>query len=190
MTPDTDEAWMTRLQNGDIGALEVLYHRYADRLMGFLYRMMDGDRNRAEDLLQDVFVRLATSHSHYDPKRSFRPWLFTIAANLARNAQRHRVFADVDDVEPAFSQMDPSADFSELHHMDRQLFQVLLDRSLGEISPDKRTAFLLRYQEHFSLAEIAEIQDCAIGTVKSRIYYTLRFLETTMIAFKPEHTRI
>lgn len=189
MTPDTDEAWMVRLQGGDAGALEVLYHRYADRLMGFLYRMLDGDRSRAEDLLQDVFVRLATSHRHFDPSRSFRPWIFTIAANLARNAHRHQAYTDPGEDAITLPHEDPSPASFQLDHLDRHLFQTLLDRSLLEISPEKRSAFLLRYQEHFSLAEIAEIQVCAIGTVKSRIFYTLRFLETTLTAFKPEHTR-
>ncbi len=184
--PFSDEHLMIRLQEGDTTALEAIYHRYADRLMGFLYHMMDGDGARAEDLLQDVFVRLATSASAFDPARSFRPWIFTIAANLARNAHRHRTFREVDSLDQVdLMTTSPQARYG-IDDLDQELFRSLLDQTLREIAPDKRTAFLLRYQEHLSLAEIAEIQNCAVGTVKSRIYYTLRFLESSMTTFRPE----
>ncbi len=182
----SDEYLMIRLQEGDTTALEALYHRYADRLMGFLYRMVDGDRARAEDLLQDVFVRLATSAHAFDSTRSFRPWIFTIAANLARNAQRLRAFREPDQLDITLDQATRPDTDQWMDTLDQELFKSLLDQTLRECAPDKRTAFLLRYQEHLSLAEIAEIQDCAIGTVKSRIFYTLRFLESSMMTFRPE----
>lgn len=177
---------MNRLQDGDHSALEALYHRYADRLMGFLYRMVDGDRLQAEDLLQDVFVRLATSSNRFDSSRIFRPWIFTIAANLARNAHQRQTYREVDDLHNIEIESAISNTSFAIDQLDHELFRSLLDQSLREIAPEKRTAFLLRYQEHLSLGEIAEIQDCAVGTVKSRIFYTLRFLESTMISFKPQ----
>ncbi|MCF8239128.1 MAG: sigma-70 family RNA polymerase sigma factor [Saprospiraceae bacterium] len=184
--PLSDEQLMIRLQEGDTAALEAIYYRYADRLMGFLYRMVDGDRARADDLLQDVFVRLATSASAFDPTRSFRPWIFTIAANLARNTQRnHTLRVAHHDNLPEFEEVYTKTDIS-IDQLDHDLFRSLLDQSLRVVAPDKRIAFLLRYQEHLSLAEIAEIQDCAIGTIKSRIFYTLRFLESSMTTFRPE----
>lgn len=182
----SDEQLMIRLQEGDTTALEAIYHRYADRLMGFLYRMMDGDRVQAEDLLQDVFVRLATTANNFDTTRTFRPWVFTIAANLARNAHRHRSYREMEGFPCAETEPAMSTSISEIDQLDQDLFHHVLDHSLQAIAPDKRTAFLLRYQEHLSLAEIAEIQNCAIGTVKSRIFYTLRFLQSTMTTFKPE----
>lgn len=182
----SDEQLMIRLQGGDTATLEVLYHRYAERLMGFLYRMVDGDRTKAEDLLQDVFVRLATTAKAFDPARSFRPWVFTIAANLARNAHRHRSYREMEGFPYVETELAMSTSISEIDQLDQDLFHNVLDHSLQAIAPDKRTAFLLRYQEHLSLAEIAEIQHCAIGTVKSRIFYTLRFLQSKMTTFKPE----
>lgn len=184
--PFSDEHLMIRLQEGDATALEVIYHRYADRLMGFLYRMMDGDRIQAEDLLQDVFVRLASTANNFDTTRTFRPWIFTIAANLARNAHRHNRFREVEDIHDAETEYAISSSNSSLDQLDQELFRTILDQSLRKIAPDKRTAFLLRYQEQLSLAEIAEIQNCAVGTVKSRIFYTLRFLQSSMIPFSPE----
>lgn len=177
---------MIRLQGGDTAALEVLYHRYAERLMGFLYRMVDGDRAKAEDLLQDVFVRLATTSSAFDPTRSFRPWVFTIATNLARNAQRYQSAREAD----SLNTLEHESSGTDVEHwidsLDLPSFHSLLNETLREIAPDKRTAFLLRYQEHLSLAEIAEIQDCATGTVKSRIFYTLRYLETALTMYRPQ----
>lgn len=184
--PFSDEQLMIRLQNGDTTALEAIYHRYADRLMGFLYRMMDGDRVQAEDLLQDVFVRLATTAKHFDTTRTFRPWLFTIAANLARNVHRQQSSRVDNEVKFVDTERATPVSPMTLDHFDQELFRSMLHHSLQELSPDKRIAFILRYQEHLSLAEIADIQDCAIGTVKSRIFYTLRFLESSMTTFRPE----
>ncbi|MBK7343645.1 MAG: RNA polymerase sigma factor [Saprospiraceae bacterium] len=137
----SDEQLMIRLQGGDTATLEVLYHRYAERLMGFLYRMVDGDRTKAEDLLQDVFVRLATTAKAFDPARSFRPWVFTIAANLARNAHRHRSYREMEGFPYVETELAMSTSISEIDQLDQDLFHNVLDHSLQAIAPDKRTAF-------------------------------------------------
>ena len=180
----SDEAWMIRLQGSDHAALEVLYHRYADRLMGFLYKMVSGDRALAEDLLHDVFLRVASQAQRFDAGRSFRAWVFTIAANLARN-QLRTIHREQEEVNPDLGILDSGDEDRLLHPIDQPQFARLLDQALDELSSAKRTAFLLRYQIHLPLEEIAEIQGCSTGTVKSRLFYTLRYLETRLHHFHP-----
>ena len=78
---------MEAVGRGDGPSLEVLVSRYHAQLLGFFFRMLAGDRATAEDLVQETFVKLLRQ-STYSPDRAFRPWLFAVAANLARDHLR------------------------------------------------------------------------------------------------------
>ena len=75
--------------NGDSRAFEVLVDRYQVRLLNFVYRMI-GDRERAEDLVQEAFLRVYRHLDRFDPARKFSTWPYTIASNLAKNELRNR----------------------------------------------------------------------------------------------------
>jgi DNA-directed RNA polymerase specialized sigma24 family protein len=78
---------MSAVMDGDPGALAELVRRHRGPLLGFFYRMLDGDRALAEDLVQETFVRLLRQRT-YAAGRAFKPWLYTVAANLARDHRR------------------------------------------------------------------------------------------------------
>src|SRR5262245_3055815 len=78
---------MSAVTGGDRQALEELVRRHQGPLLGFFYRMLDGDRALAEDLVQDTLLRLLRQRT-YQPGRAFRPWLYAIAANVARDHHR------------------------------------------------------------------------------------------------------
>jgi len=78
---------MAALMAGDRTALDELVRRHQGQLLGFFFRMLDGDRPQAEDLVQETFLRLLRQRT-YAPGRAFKPWLYAVATNLARDHLR------------------------------------------------------------------------------------------------------
>ena len=86
----TDEELMHFIINGEEFAFNELYKRYAKKLLGYFTRMLNYDKNMAEDALQDVFLKIAEAPTKFDNSRSFRTWVFTIASNQCKNFYRHQ----------------------------------------------------------------------------------------------------
>jgi len=84
-----DERLMELVVRGDERAFAALYDRYHGRLLNYFHRMLWHDRERARDMLQDLFTKLANRPASYDPARPFQTWLFSVANNMCKNAYRH-----------------------------------------------------------------------------------------------------
>lgn len=170
---------MQHFQRGKEAAFEELYQRYSKRLLHFMYRMLNGNETRAQDLLQDLFLKLIEQPRAFDPERNFKAWIFTVAANLCRREYR----------QPNLVELDEAPDESEIEglllQVDRKLFKAQLKEELKRLSYEQQVAFILRYQEHFSIKEIAAVMDCAPGTVKSRLHYAVKKLAQRMQQFNP-----
>jgi RNA polymerase sigma-70 factor, ECF subfamily len=161
---------------GDPQAFGQLVLRYQTRLLNFVYRMV-GDRERAEDLVQEAFIRVHRHLHRYDPSRKFSTWLYTIASNLAKNELRNRrrsplVFFQAirqrwqGDWRPVdFEDSSTRPDRVYAAHQLREL----VDETVGKLAQHHREVFVLRELEGKSYEEIAEIAGCNIGTVKSRL---------------------
>jgi RNA polymerase sigma-70 factor (ECF subfamily) len=161
---------MSSVMRGERSALAALVERHHAALLGYLYRMLGGDRPLAEDLTQDTFIRLLSS-SNYQEARPFRPWLYAIATNLARDhfkaagtrhAARGVVYTSMRG-EPVSDTPGPEE-------------QVLaketgaeVARAISRLAPEYRSALLLRFYGGLSLQEIALVLDVPLGTVKSRL---------------------
>src|SRR5687768_3007281 len=85
----TDEDLMHLLvSSGDAGALSALYKRYSPKLLGYFIKIFNGDIPKAQDFLQDVFVRILEKKHLYDTNRKFNTWMFTIASNMCKMSFR------------------------------------------------------------------------------------------------------
>lgn len=176
-TEPTDEALVVAVRGGDQSALETLIERYHDDLLRFLYRLI-GDRQGAEDVLQETFLQVHLSADSFDSSRRFRPWLFTIAANKGRDLLRKRsrrrtldlsapvgdeggtTFVDLMEIDV------PSPDAA----MGRADRDREVQRAIDRMSPILREILLLAYFQRLSYAQIAEDLDVPLGTVKSRLH--------------------
>lgn len=176
----SDEDLALAVQNGNVDALARLVVRHHAQLIGFLYRMGGGDRRLAEDLAQEAFLRVLRGIDGYVYPRRFKPWLYAIAANVARDAlkraERRYAMVDVDAMEVAGGLPRPEE-------------QVLVDEEVGQlldalmVLPEhQRAAVVLRYYGEHSLQEIAEILAIPVGTVKSRLSLGIRALREVMKA--------
>lgn len=174
---------MVMVQKSNYQAFEELYARYSKRLLYFMLKMLNNDEPRAQDLLQDLFLKIVERPHLFDANRKFYTWVFAVAANMCRSEHRYAytetVAADEYNL-PGVAQ--PEALIGAI---DASLFSAHLEQALDNLGYEHRETFVLRFQEGFSLNEIAEIMQCSLGTVKSRIYYTTRKLAGDLAEFKP-----
>lgn len=170
---ESDEQLYIRVRGGDRIALAGLVERYHGPLLKFLTRMI-GQTQYAEDLVQDVFIRLLTYRG--DPPEHFRPWIYQIARNLARDYFRSAAFRRETFYLPDEDQGDDwmaapvETESLALQSSDRQQVNALLQN----LPARQREVIVLRFYQEFSLEEISTITGAPLGTVKSRLFHGLR----------------
>ena len=165
----TDDELMRRVtEDGDDRAYGELYHRHARRLMGFLYRQMNGDEALAADLTQDAFMRVWTARNKFSGT-NFRTWLLTIGYNLVRNHYRHNEHQKQYEL---FSKQtgEESADSIIIDQMESDAFDQALRQLLETLPPEGRLLFSFRFEEELTIPEIAALMELPEGTVKSRLH--------------------
>ncbi len=175
----TDEQLLARYQAGETECFEQLVERYRQELFHFLVRFV-GNRAAAEDLFQESFLQVHLSADTFDPTKRFKPWLFTIAANKARDYLRRsnrrqaaplsasmdgagedgRAFIDL--LEAEVPQPGAAAEDAESAEAVRQTVASLPDHL--------REVLVLAYFNQFAYKEIAEMLGIPLGTVKSRLH--------------------
>ena len=183
----SDEELMLHLCNGEVLAFDELYYRYSKRLLGYFIRMLNFDKGLAEDALQDLFLKVAESPEKFDGSRSFKTWIFSVASNSCKNFYRHQkvVVNSNEELEYLEGNKSENEFLKAAAKIDATEFRKLLEEALNELAPEKKEAFILKYQEDKSIADIAFIQNCPIGSVKSRLHYTLKKLEEKLKIFNP-----
>jgi len=178
---------MLAVRAGEMPALRELYLRYYDRARYYFYRMQGRDEELARDLAQDLFVRIAQKAHYFEPSRSFSTWFFSIAHNMCKNRYRHKEVKERAHEEIAAKQaLWVEAERHTLEAMQSLQFRDALEEVLKSLSTEKKTAFLLRYRENWGVKEIAEVLELPEGTVKSRLFYTLKDIAKTLQAFNPQ----
>lgn len=181
-----DEELMLLICNGESKAFDELYYRYAKRLMVYFTRMLNFNKNTAKDALQDLFLKIAEAPEKFDRTRSFQTWVYTLASNTCKNYYRHQAVVNKHAQTMVVEEtIDSNQIYESLNKLDALVFNQMLQDVLNEMPPEKKEAFILKYQEEKTIIEIAEIQNCAEGTVKSRIFYTTKVLEEKLKLFNP-----
>jgi RNA polymerase sigma-70 factor (ECF subfamily) len=169
-----DEVLLRRIASGDERALTGLYDRYAGLVYGTGMRYL-GDRETAEELVQDVFTSVWKNAAGFDPTRaSFATWVYRITRNRATDLiRRRKARVRTVDGEPLFEpgETDPSGELS-------QNFDVAA--ALSRLTPVHREVLVLAYFYGFSQREISDRTATPLGTVKSRTTAALRALRENM----------
>ena len=175
----TDAQLLQRHLEGDAEAFGALVRRHQRELYGFLVRFT-GSRSLAEDVFQETFLQLHLSAAAFDASRRLKPWLFTIAANKARDAMRSRwrrhaapldaTVAGSEDEQTTYVNLlaanIPAPDESLSNLETRRAVQNIVSR----MPENLRTVLVLSYFHELPYKEIAEILDVPLGTVKSRLH--------------------
>lgn len=173
----TDEELVTAHLSGRPGAFHELFNRYKDRLVHFVIRKT-GDPDRAQDLVQEAFIRV-TRHLHrFDTSKKFSTWVYTIASNLSKNELRNRsrsplvlfqrLTSNWDEDHRPLQFEDSSTQPDDLYN--KRFIKQLVEDTVQELPEHHRLVFRLRELEGKSYEEIAEITGVNLGTVKSRLH--------------------
>lgn len=192
----SDEAVLERYLQGDKACFEILVERYQRELYHFLTRFL-GDRTLAEDVFQETFLQVHQSAGQFNRERKFRPWLFTIAANKARDTLRSTLRRPMNPLQASIDPTDEgSAQFVDLMQAtdlspDVQLEQADLQRLVQatvQAMPDHlREVLLLSYFHHFSYRQISEMIHVPLGTIKSRLHAAVAHFAKAWIAKMQNH---
>ncbi len=159
-----DAVLIGRVLDRDVEAYALLVARYRDRFLRFAVHML-GNREDAEEALQEAFVRAYRSLAQCDDHAHFSSWFYRIVANRCRTAATRRRWREqtfVDDEDALVSK-------AEDHPAERAAWREEITRALARLDPDQREAFLLKYVEELSYQEMAEITGCGISALKMRV---------------------
>jgi RNA polymerase sigma-70 factor (ECF subfamily) len=176
METRSDNELMELVARGDTMAFKLLYERYEMPIFNLILRST-GNREIAQDLLQETFVRLWQVANVFDPRRGvFKGWLFRIALNITRSEmakkQHHVYFLPVDEALPGYPAAIGPDKMLEQHQQKNRVAQAL-----GRLSPRLREVIILKYYHQLKFREIAEITDTPEGTLKARFHRAVAQLQ-------------
>lgn len=183
LTDESDERLMLRYQAGEEKAFEALLERHRGPVHQFLVRFV-GDRARAEDLLQETWLKVVSAAARWERKARFTTWLYAIARNVALDETRRAVHRRAD---PLDGPADPAGGRSHLETVadggampdraaESALLRPRLEAALRALPDEQREVFVLREYAGMPFAEIAQVTGTPENTVKSRMRYALEGL--------------
>lgn len=174
-TPDCE--LIIAAKNGDNAAWETLFERYRRPVYAFISRMLNGDTMTADDVFQDLWIKVMNKISVYKEDGRFAAWLFRIARNqvlehFRREKSRSKIGRVTDDGELP-EQI--SVNHSPVSALAEKELSERLEALLNELPPEQKEVFIMR-QNNLSFKEIAAIQKCPINTALGRMHNCLKFL--------------
>ncbi len=167
----SDEKLMQLITSGDQKAFNELYRRYNQRLYYYFLRMLGNSGETANDFLQELFLKIIENPARFNPEYSFKTWIFSVAYNLCKNEYRRQEVRK--NASPVIDQLLEPRLPQEISQED--LVNRIFEK-LDELGPEQRSVFLMHYREGFQIKEIASILGTSEGTVKSRLFYTRKYL--------------
>jgi RNA polymerase sigma-70 factor (ECF subfamily) len=175
---DRDLVYAAR--EGDTLAFDALFYRYRDGIFR-LGVAITKDPSAAEEIVVDTFARAHRALARLEPDDSLRPWLYRVAVNLSYN-RRPRKNVVLSSLEDATEETLANEEGSPSTLAEQAELRRLVLESVDSLGPKHRLVVVLHYLNGLNLAEIAEVVDCPIGTVKSRLHYALRRLRAHLAA--------
>ena len=160
----SDKELFEKVKSDDTFAFTILVDRYKVRLFNLIYRLLQ-NKEEAEDILQETFLRVYRERRSYDPTYSFSTWIYTITLNLCRNELKRRKkfrFFGVDLIEN-------SREYATQEVINKDGLSSFMDKAILSLPVKYRTAFLLRDVDQLSYEEISKSMGVPLGTVKSRV---------------------
>ncbi len=174
-----DEELLSAYREGHTDVFRTLIERYRQELFNFLVRFL-GNRAAAEDIFQETFLQVHISADTFDVEKRFKPWLFTIAANKGRDFMRKRARRPAVPLDaPVGADGDRGQSFVDLlkddlalpdENMEKSELEDRVKGAVEELPDHLREILLLAYFQKFAYADIADVLEIPLGTVKSRLH--------------------
>lgn len=177
----TEFTLISKAQKGDIDALGKLIDKYYDNIFSYLFRKV-GNVELAEDLTQEVFLRLVNALSRYRPTGKFSNYVFTIAVNVANDYFRKNKLFMQEELNSV--DIDAGIDIEEI--LIEQEQSIRLKEAVGKLPDMQKDAILLRFFHNMRIKDIAKITGTNSSTVKSRISQGLNKLKIILLEDEPK----
>lgn len=179
----TDEQLIALVNKRDEIAFRLIYDRYSTPMLNFFYAKLQS-KEKAEDFLQNLFVKLIEKGDSFNETKTFRTWFYTLAHNQCKNEYRALSRSKIE-----YNNIGDNRFVSNWEEgsekMDSSIFSEHLTFELNKLGNDQQSSFLLRFKYSFSIKEISEVLECSEGTTKSRLFYTLKKLANELKEFNP-----
>jgi len=181
-----DEQLIVEYLVGNEKSLEILIKRYLKPIYSFAYRYV-GNSQDAEDITQEVFVKIWRNLEKFDQQKSFKTWIFSIAKNTSIDCLRKKraiPFSNFENQEGENLLTEKLADPSPLPNeiFERAGIAQMLNSAIQQLSPKYRMVLFFRYNDHFNFREIAEALGEPLNTIKSRHRRALILLKKLVLA--------
>jgi RNA polymerase sigma-70 factor (ECF subfamily) len=185
---DSDRALVARAQAGEPGAFDELVRRHRNRVFAMILNMIHREAD-AWDLAQEAFLKAWKALPRFKAEAKFSTWLFRIVHNVVVDWTRRRRPESADEwneellrrerIDPA-SRTTPAAALRPDLALRNEELRQRIERAMATLSPEHREAVLLKDVHGLAYKEIAEVMDCSIGTVMSRLHYARKKLQTLL----------
>jgi len=167
----TDEQLVANYLKCDEKSLEVLIHRYLKPIYSFVYRYIGSEE--AEDITQEVFLKMWRNLKKFNRNKKFKTWIFTIAKNTCFDWQKKKRAVPFSELEHKMGDKSFAENIPDTHLLPNELLEKIdianfLKTALEKLSPKYLIVLLLRYNDHFTFREIAETLGESIDTIKTR----------------------
>lgn len=183
----SDEELMVLMAKGKEKAFDEIYSRYSKRLFLFFYQKLYHDNHKAQDFLQDLFVKIIVKAETFNSRKKFSSWIYTIAYNMCKNEYRNHKQKENKTVRFENENKIEDSDLTDLEYFDNNSFEKSLNIELQKLTEKHSATFILKYQDNLSIKEISEIMECSEGTVKSRLFYATKKLAMRLKKFNPNN---
>ncbi len=183
----TEQDWVRRARAGDDEAFTRLVETYQTPIYNLCYRML-GNADEAEESAQEAFMRAYTQFASYDPARSFKTWLFSIASHycIDRLRKRRLIWLSIEDENlpphPALQEQTPGPEETNIRREQTEAIQHVL----AKLAPDDRAVIVMRYWHDMSYEEIADATRATVSSVKSRLHRARGALAEMMKSPNPQ----
>ena len=176
----SDRELVYAARDGNMPAFDALFYRYRDGIFR-LGLAITKDPSAADEIVVDTFARAHRALARLEPDDSLRPWLYRVAVNLSynRRPRKNVVLSSLDDAAGETFANDEAS--PSLLAEQAEVRRIIL-ASVDALGPKHRLVVVLHYMNGLNLAEIAQVVDCPVGTVKSRLHYALRRLRAHLAA--------
>ncbi len=175
---------MLQINKGNNKAFDELYNRYSGKMVNFFYGKLYQDQEKANDFLQDLFLKIIEKPELFNSEKKFITWIYTMANNMCKNEYRANKVRGILDSNIDTNLLMEMPTFKKfVDKYDKDFFMKSLNIELDKLSPKHKQTFDLRHQEMLSINEISIIMDCSKGTVKSRLFYAIKILSKKLQMF-------
>jgi RNA polymerase sigma-70 factor, ECF subfamily len=167
----TDEQLISIYQNNLDGtarvAFGILYERYAKQMLHYFFYSLHNDNEKAQDFVHDLFLKIIEKNHTFNTNMLFKPWIYRIASNMCKNEYRSEKVAQKYNVHVM-----ATSDQTDIQ--DER--ENILRQCINKLNQEQRSLIVMRFNLKLKIKEIAEIYECAEGTVKSRLFYATKEL--------------